>query len=172
MKNRPSKKVFIYDSSDCTRKIVSKNFLNDFTHIRAYHACRPKDVGDYLKNGIQLFSIEKLNDLAAQLFNIPVKKIDHFAPTFQKDITNRIYFSLFKSELLKWSGHYLYYGSEHFLGIASYLDQDTSWHYRNILSQTGIPTIFTCDIAISLISKPQLLDIEKNFNFFNKQKNE
>lgn len=66
-----------------------------------------------------------------------------------------VYFSLFKKELLNGSGHYLCWGSEYLAAIAAKLDKNIYGEYHDMLSKTGIPTIFVCDIPIDLL--PQMI---------------
>lgn len=81
-----------------------------YTHIRAYHACRPIDLESYFVEGIRPFHIEEMRQIAAATFGIAVSVVMNIEPEGQSNTTNHVYFSLFKNELLRESGHYLCWG--------------------------------------------------------------
>ncbi len=135
-----------------------------YTHIRAYHACRPIDLESYFTEGIRPFHIEEMRQIAAATFGIAVSVVMNIEPEGQSNTTNHLYFSLFKNELLRESGHYLCWGSEYLAAIAARLDKGVDGKYHNMLSNTGIPTIFVCDIPIDLLPRWQIDDISKHYD--------
>ena len=142
-----SKKVFITDSSPCR----SHPALYEYTHIRGYHACRPIDVSLYYKDGILALYNERRRQIAIEVFRKKFSEvIEAEDESFAKE-KSQVYFTAFRAELLKDSGHYLCYGSEYLASIASHFDRNISGKYHNILLQTGIPTIFICDIPLEFI---------------------
>jgi len=144
----PTKKVFTADDSSCK----SNPPLYDYTHIRGYHACRPIDISLYYKNGIIAAHNDKRRQAAMKVFGKSLPEIIGAEDeSFAKE-KSQVYFTAFKEELLKDSGHYLCYGSEYLISISSHFDRNISGRYHNILLQTGIPTIFICDVPIKLIS--------------------
>lgn len=136
--------------------------LSEYTHIKVYHACRPTNIGSYLKEGIRCFSKQETYRIVLEtllLCDISEKDImkcfykhwnsgsDHF---------NQIYVSISKEELLNESGHYLVYGSEFICGMASDL------FCQRRLKRVGVPTLIECDIAIEKVPRDIIEFIEEN----------
>lgn len=155
--------VFIADQDGVKGKI---NLL-DYTHIRGYHACRPvvKSISEYMENGLSPFTGPELQQGAADLFE---RTFDETAMAAKAQMSSerppRVFFQLFKSLLLKHAGQYLCYGSEYLLCIAARLDIAVRGHYHNILLNTGIPTIFVCDVPLEYLSNSFMDDFHENFN--------
>ncbi len=163
----PNKKVFDVKG----KSIKGKPNFKDYTHIRAYHACRPVDVSDYYREGIKPLNKSAARKRAAALFDksideiIALERSDRY---FTDDIyltrENKVYFELYKNLLLRDAGHYLCYGSELLACLAGVLDKSEGGQYREILKKTGIPTLFTCDVPIDLLSKSLLTEIFKKYH--------
>jgi len=68
-----------------------------------------------------------------------------------------VWFTISQKELIDYCGHYLIYGSEFVMGIAS----DLRSHH--LLKLHGIPTVFCCDIPIEKFDEKTLNEIERNF---------
>lgn len=134
--------------------------LYQFTHIRAYHACRPLNIQDYLINGIQ--TINKAQALREALLRIKSDYVDEkkIVQEFSKqwgdfaDIHKRVWMAVNKEVLLTSAGHYLIYGSEFINELAMKLG------CRSSLKNAGIPTIFHCDIPLEDISSSKVMEIE------------
>ena len=126
--------------------------LKDFTHIRAYHSCRPISIDSYKKQGICPLTYESAkSDLLLKLQNagIPEATLIEIFDKHWDDlgaVHQGVWFTLTKEELLELSGHYLIYGSEFVHGIATELRR------QDALRKYGKPTIFTCDVPIEFIS--------------------
>lgn len=126
--------------------------IRDFTHIRAYHGCRPMDIEPYQTKGICPITYESAKqELLIRFRNVDIPK-KRLLAVFERhwedlrDIHKGVWFTLTKTELLEESGHYLIAGSEFLLSIATEL----SCQYE--LRKAGTPTILCCDVPIDLIS--------------------
>lgn len=150
------KKILIADGKPRPKRLN----LRAYTHIRGYHACRPVDIAKYYAEGLVLFDEKGLQQTARSIFSLPPDKElnDRLLP-----YRSRIFFCLFKQQLIRGSGHYLCYGSEYLAGVAARLDRYIAGPYHDILLRTGIPTIFICDVPLELISEPQIEDISSNY---------
>lgn len=150
------KKVFVLEEHLQDKELD----LNEYTHIRAYHACRPLSIQKYLKEGIQI--INRKQALKESLDRIKSDFIDEeeikkkFNENWKElnDIHKRVWLQVNKEELLSESGHYLIYGSEFINALATELGCKSS------LKKVGIPTIFYCDIPMSDISSSMIKEIE------------
>ena len=158
------KNIFVPDSNNKKGFVLN---LDNYTHIRVYHACRPIDIRSYYIEGIKPFDEKEMRQAASKIFGISKEIVIDNEPHMLTNLSNNVYFGLFKRELLKNSGHYLCWGSEYLASIAAQLDKSEYGMFHNILSNTGIPTIFVCDIPINLLPQWQIEDIEEHYDPYN-----
>lgn len=149
------KRVFILaEHLDCE----PVDLYNEYTYIRAYHACRPLDIQKYLSDGIQVPSRKQaLNEALVRICPSHVTDADvkkQFNANW-KDAESKVFLNLNRQELLTASGHYLIYGSEFLNVLAMQLG------CRNCLRNVGVPTLFWCDIPIDDIKPSDIFEIEK-----------
>jgi len=154
-------KVFILEEHlDKTHEIR----LDEFTHLRAYHACRPLEISDYLKSGIKPINYDlalkdvKERIISAQITEEKVVLILNDEWADFEDIHKRVWLQMNKECLLTRAGHYLIYGSEFTNTVAMRLG------CRDKLKKVGIPTIFYCNIPLEDISCGTVQDIEQCCN--------
>lgn len=153
------KKVLIADGKPRPRRLN----LRAYTHVRGYHACRPVDVSKYYTEGIELFDENEMQQTVRDVFCLPPDKaldVDDRRLPYR----SRIFFCLFKQQLIQWSGHYLCYGSEYLAGVAARFDRYVAGIYHDILLRTGTPTIFICDVPLEFISGPQIEGISSHYS--------
>ncbi len=149
-----NKKVFILD--DLLKAGVESVDISTYTHIRAYHGCRPIAIDDYYDKGILPISAESAeNDVIIRLSGNGVtdeKIIEMFEDEwFSVDnIHKKVWLALSKDELLGTCGHYVIYGSEFNYVVAAKLG------IQEQLTKVGFPTIFACDIPIINITEGYL----------------
>lgn len=136
--------------------------ISAYTHIRVYHACRPANIEEYLKNGIHDFTKEEVYNIARdKLMQCGIDE-GRIKEVFQESWDesgspfNEIYVNIFKDELMNESGHYLVYGSEFICGMAAQL------FCQNQLKKIGVPTIFVCDVDINKFPQETIDCIENN----------
>lgn len=160
------KKVFVL-SEHLNDKYEIDFDADEYTHLRAFHACRPLKISDYQNNGITPISYNSaLQDIKDRVVCDYVSDKDAISE-FEKewtdfdDIHKQVWLQMNKDELLGISSHYLIYGSEFINTIAMHLG------CRDELKQIGIPTIFYCDIPIEDISFQDINDIQNCFNRHN-----
>lgn len=157
------KKVFIL-SEHLNDKYEINFTADEYTHLRAFHACRPLKISDYQNNGITSISYQSaLQDVKERVVCSYVsaeEAISEFKKEWSnlKSIHKRVWLQMNKEELLRMSSHYLIYGSEFINTLAMNLG------CRNNLKQIGFPTIFYCDIPIEDIDWQDLYDIQYHFN--------
>lgn len=157
------KKVFILEEH------INDGYETDFemdgyTHLRAFHACRPLRVEDYLKKGILPISYKfALQDVKDRIVCDRVSEKEAISK-FQEewsdfaDMHKRVWLQMNKNLLLNEASHYLIYGSEFINALSMKL------FCRDRLKKIGIPTIFVCDIPIDDIDPLTLSDIQDSIN--------
>lgn len=138
--------------------------IDGYTHLRAFHACRPLKISDYLNNGIEPISYRSaLQDVKDRIVGDYVSK-EVAILEFQKewsefeDMHKRVWLQMSKDLLLGTASHYLIYGSEFINTLAMNLG------CRSRLKKIGKPTIFCCDIPMEEITSMTLNEIQSSFN--------
>lgn len=157
-----SKRVVIFEELIKTNRKALGNLLEEYTHIRGYHGCRPRTVKSYYQNGI--VPIEE--DMAKQeamlrlknKWNTEEKVRTVFEERWSKLISpdDSVWLTFSKEELINRCGHYLIYGSEFLCGMAADLG------CQSILKKIGIPTVFCCDVPFDNIPEVYLKSIIQN----------
>jgi len=136
-------------TEECGGKDIS---IANYTHLRAYHACRLLDIETYKKEGIVPlveqsaieYAIKTLSDERLTEDRVR-KKAEEIWIGYGSNI-HRVWLALEQSELLEEAGHYLIYGSEFLNAVAGHL------LCRNKLKEIGRPTIIVCDVPLNKIS--------------------
>jgi len=147
-------------------RLLSDRFLNHYTKIRAFHACRPKSIDEYYKYGIVPLDPAELHAKARKLF---IKSKSHEISQSKieaaiKDIgtetrEGNVHFGLDDKFLIKHCSHYLIHGSEYLMAIAIHLGHEVGRDLTRVLRNIGFPTIFVCDIPISKVSYWEILEL-------------
>ena len=132
-----------------------ENFLENYTHVAAYHACRPIDKNSYLNNGINPANTDELINIAKELFN-DSNAVDAAVQEIKDDKrvdyigygSAKIWFFISRTRALV-DRQYVESGSELIQSIARRLGD---WAIQT-LSKVGAPTIFQCSIPISWLNE-------------------
>jgi len=136
------------------RNEVLKSLRSHFTHLVAYHGCRPLDFNSYKERGIV-----PLDPAAAKRELLQrICEADVSGPTKEQLLLackstdasyreGRVFFEASRRLLLDFCGHYLLYGSEYAVGILRSISSTKD--YAQILKLQGQPTLLTCEVPIS-----------------------
>ena len=147
--------------------VPGQKSLRDYTHIRAYHACRTESEDSYRKDGIRLLSYDELLAMTKshlEQIGIMEERIktafdDYWSEYEQNKNQRHVYLNAWKEELLTYSGHYLVYGSEMINAVACTIG---GLVYQNTLKRIGKPTLIVCDVPISDIEREDLQYLEEH----------
>ena len=157
----------IYRATGQDTRIKEETALRMRLRYRAFqaaHATRTNDLGQFYTRGLRYLRPEEIEDRArALLLNGQAggasegsiqAAIHELNLTGEREVrAGRLYFCAVESDLYSeagMSGHYLTYGSEYLHGLAIRAADEKS--AREILMGLGRPTIFICDIPMTLIS--------------------
>jgi hypothetical protein len=159
-KQLPSRHRATFDLRD----EVLRCLMTHFTHIRAYHGCRPREIKSYLEEGLLPLDTSLAFDTISSHF------ADHRFPEVTPEVLRRalanvdtdlrqgrVFFEANKRLLLDFCGHYLLYGSEYFVGVLRSISKTRD--YAQVLKDSGIPTLLTCDVPIDWLEDDTLLEI-------------
>lgn len=153
---KKDKKVFLWD------KNTDKVDLSGYTHIRAYHGCRPSSVDSYIKEGIHTFDRKQaykvVHDTLVQcdIEEKEILKCFNEKWNYNIDHFDKVCVNISKEDMLHLSGHYLIYGSEFICGMAANL------FCQDKLKRIGKPTLIECHIDKRKFSRSILQAIEDN----------
>ncbi|OMF72870.1 hypothetical protein BK143_11575 [Paenibacillus peoriae] len=149
-------RVAIFEELIKIQKRSNFNLLEEYTHLRGYHGCRPISVESYYQNGI--VPIEK--ELAKEEALIRLKdkwitedKILNIFDELWNELEHphkSVWLTYSQKELIDNCGHYLIYGSEFICGMGAQLFCQPN------LKKIGVPTIFSCDIPLQNIPEDYL----------------
>ncbi len=132
--------------------------LSNYTHIRAYHACRTEDEQIFRTQGLKPYTRNEALEVA-------IRKLEHnyadkkaieteFNALWESNTPTKVWLMLETTEFLSMSTHYLIYGSEFLNALAMRLG------CRDRLKKFGKPMIIACNVPISDISSCWLNDLE------------
>jgi hypothetical protein len=145
------------------KELVADRFAREYRAFRAGHATRTDDVGQFYRDGLRYLRPHEIEERARKLFltgqyphaseaklQAAIENIDARKPSGGRP--GRLYFAADERSLITrmgGSGHYLVYGSEYLycLGIRTIGE----WETRQALKSIGRPTMFVCDIPMSMM---------------------
>lgn len=167
-------KVLIFDDIIKKNKIIKSYEDEGYTHLRAFHGCRPLSVAEYYKKGIQ--PIEKSFAKKEAIIRLGYDdstnphEMERFNNVFEEEWAsmhigrNSVWLAFSIRELLekvRGAGHYVTYGSEFICGLTSKLGR------RNKLKKIGKPTVFYCDVSFKKITESYRNEINKKLRQMN-----
>lgn len=190
-KNRPE--YFVSDDSSWLRKGIlsvhgihienpfeyfAKKIKENIVYLRVYHGCKPIDFESYFKEGFYPLQIDSFITSTAKRF----QKFDitetHIKEAIKKVSTEtregRLWFVIDDRTFFNGAGHYLIYGGEYLQAIAGNIQKTIAKPLQSHLEQTGVPTVFICEIPISMIDEEDILNLSGAIleNYFEKIFNE
>jgi len=142
-----------------------KTILSDILavcQVRTYHACKPKELGSYLRRGLVTLNPEVAAKELRRLMGrhaglMPLLTQGSLDKALSRIAAERregsVWLGLDNRGLITDSGHYLIYGSEYVAGV---LAEVGGQEYVGILKQEGIPTVFIVDLPLRLVSASDL----------------
>lgn len=148
------------------RFILVDRLYENFSFVRAYHACCPTNLDSYRKQGLLVLDPRKTNEFVHSLFcdeyGVMPDVVDA-AIQKQKLATreNRIYFELDEEWLVKYCKDYLLFGSEYVLSIAGEITRtlNNGIDYQSHLRLRGIPTIIECNVPLNCIDESDINEL-------------
>ncbi|MBQ4822554.1 hypothetical protein [Aquimarina sp. MMG016] len=176
-------KIFDIDSKECIEFVNKYNskekFINDFkskfTHILSFHSTKlsQEELEQVSVQGLICASLKLYREKAISRFihendkDIIKEKIINSIDLFLKETTpytiGEINFGLIKESLLK-EYHYLKFGSEAILGLASKLRKEIGINFRTRMINYGKPYIISVNIPLE---KTETIWIENIFEYLN-----
>lgn len=143
------------------KDVQGKNIrLSNYTHIRAYHACRAENEQIFRTQGLKPYTRDEALEVAIRKLkhnHLNRKAIEsEFNTLWKSNTPTKVWLMLETIEFLSTSTHYLIYGSEFLNALAMRLG------CRDRLKEFGKPMIIACNVPISDISSFWLSDLEQD----------
>ena len=143
------------------KEVQGKNIrLSDYTHIRAYHACRAEDEQIFRTQGLKPYTKDEA--LSVAIHKLKSERVSKqaietkFNDLWKENAHTRVWLMLETAEFFDASTQYLIYGSEFINALAMHLG------CRDRLKENGKPMIVACNVPISDISSCWLNDLEQD----------
>ena len=154
------------DRDQLREDLQNVGFQSQYTHVRAFHACCPRDVWEYFRIGLRPLSRRAAVRTARTLFlgqgTPPITEhllhaaLDELLPD---RLDGRVYVGIDDRELLEDCGHYLMYGSEALAGVAAMLTKRLGWNVQCLLASLGTPTVLVVDVPCTRVSMSDLQEL-------------
>lgn len=141
-------------------------FANYYSHIRAFHGCRPTNLQSYFRHGLRGQSAEIIEDHFRTIFaDVPAAAVAQAVTEFRDRKhaeRGRFWVVLDENELVEHCGHYLIQGSEYLMALAASLcELAPPEDYRLRLRSDGTPTIFELHIPTSHLPEHEVAALSR-----------
>ncbi|WP_232448494.1 hypothetical protein [Burkholderia ubonensis] len=139
-------------------------FTSHYTHLKAFHGCRPVTLSSYYKHGLMGQDRDKLLAHFREIYSdLPSADLDAAIAKFS-DRSARERGSVWlvgdDRELVEEYGHYIIQGSEFLMALAAALgSSSTGEDFRFRLRDSGIPTVLEVDIPIEIIGGNDIQEV-------------
>lgn len=134
-----------------------------YTHFKAFHGCRPVDMGSYLRDGLVGLNKDHIQHVFRQMFSDwPAAQLDQAIAQFEPSRPSeagKVWLLGCDKELVEHCGHYLIQGSEYLMALAGALG---GFSLQRRLRDVGVPTIIEVDLPVSLVSGEQSMEIARS----------
>lgn len=134
-----------------------------FHSVRAYHAASPVDVASYYARGLRTLDCVEWDGwirgfyLDGSFPELTADDVDGaIAEVHSDQRRGGLFLALDDRPFLHEDGHYLIYGSEYVMAVAAGLTRRRGRDYQRCLRGVGTPTVFACDVPLSLLPAPEI----------------
>lgn len=140
-----------------------QSLSDHYTHLKAFHGCRPLSLSSYYEHGLQGQDADQLAlQFRAMFPEVPATDLDAAIGSLGgRSARERgaIWLVGDDREMIEQYGHYIIQGSEYLMALAAHLGVSPGGEeYRFLLRERGIPTVLEIDIPIGIV---QWWDIEE-----------
>ncbi|WP_269632521.1 hypothetical protein [Pelomonas sp. BJYL3] len=146
-----------------SKALVAERLCQKYVAIRAVHGTRTIDINSFYENGLIPLDLNQQQKRAREIFlsgafpELSEENLRTAIASFgDHQREGRVYFEANEDLLIDLAGHYMLYGSEYLSGLAGHLGYARK--YQRVLKQHGAPTLFVCDVPLSMLSPGTLLE--------------
>jgi len=144
-------------------RYLGEKIREDVKFIRTYHGCKPIDFAPYHEVGLAPLAKEEFFSSTTKLFE-EFGVTESMIQQAMKDISTeyregRTWFVLDDRSFFEGAGHYLVYGGELLQSVAGHIQRHHGKPVHNHLEESGVPTVFVCDIPIEYLSDRDIWEL-------------
>jgi len=139
---------------------LADRFSERYSAIRLFHGCRTEDVGSYLRSGFLPLEISEQIERIKQFLlsnKLPKTSNKNLQIAIEQSEgecrDGNLYLVIDDVGLITHASQYLKYGSEYLSVVLANLSRITGNNYLENLKEIGIPTVFVCNVPLSIVSK-------------------
>lgn len=141
-----------------SKALLSERLRNRYRALRSVHGTRTANIAAFYRDGLLPMVPELLHAQVREIFlgdefpELTESVIQKAIEAVGSDLREgRVWFEANEEMLIAQAGHYMLYGSEYVTAIAAHLQGYRD--YRQVLKNSGQPTLFVCDVPLELISE-------------------
>jgi len=141
-----------------SKALLSERLPGRFRGLRAVHGTRTTNIPRFYKDGLLPMVPEQMHAQVREIFlggefpELTESMLQSAVESVGSGLREgRVWFEANEEMLIAQAGHYMLYGSEYVTAIAAQLRGKRD--YRQVLKNNGLPTLFVCDVPLSLISE-------------------
>lgn len=140
---------------------IADKFVGYYTHVKAFHGCRPASFGTLRQAGLRVQDpAALLRQFRAIYDDVPQPQLQAAEARMAEvshDESGRIWLIACDKELVRACGHYMIQGSEYIQGLAVGLGPRLAQRLRSI----GVPTVLEVDLPVSFVGDHQRLSLAR-----------
>lgn len=142
-------------------------FAEHYTHLKAFHGCRPVALSSYYQHGLRGQDGDQLISLFREIFaDVPALDLDAAIASLSERNTHErgaIWLVGDDREMIEEYGHYVIQGSEFLMALAAKLGVSRSGEdYRFRLRERGVPTVLEIDLPICMLHGDDIEEAAKS----------
>ncbi|BDT74175.1 hypothetical protein os4_37280 (plasmid) [Comamonadaceae bacterium OS-4] len=141
-----------------SKALLAERLRSSYRALRAVHGTRTDNIPKFYHDGLLPMVPELLHAQAREIFlggefpelteSMLLNAIEAVGSELRE---GRVWFEANEEMLIAQAGHYMLYGSEYVTAIAAHLQGYRD--YRQVLKNSGQPTMFVCDVPLELINE-------------------
>ncbi|MBR8279086.1 hypothetical protein [Burkholderia vietnamiensis] len=137
-----------------------------YTHLKAFHGCRPVTLSSYYKHGLRGQDGDQLISFFREIFaDVPASDLDAAIASLDDRSTRErgaIWLVSDDREMIEEYGHYVIQGSEFLMALAATLGVSRSGEdYRFRLRERGVPTVLEIDLPVGFVNGDDIEEVAK-----------
>jgi len=141
-------------------------FAEHYTHLKAFHGCRPVALSSYYDQGLRGQDSGQLIPVFREIFaDVPASDLDAAIASLGDRSTRErgaIWLASDDREMIEEYGHYVIQGSEFLMALAATLGVSKNGEdYRFRLRDRGVPTVLEIDLPVGTVHEDEIGDVAK-----------
>ena len=145
---------------------VAADLSRHYAGFVGYHGCRPLDVTSYYREGLRCHdarTLDECRETVHRITRLPSEDVEAAIQALDRRFdVGCAYLVLDPRPLLRYSSHYLIYGSEFTMAVLAELARQGHHNFQYRLRECGTPTLFQCHIPFSIVKERYIVEIAES----------